>query len=71
LRGKGRKLLDEDNWFDEDDVKDIPLVSVPLRGKGRKLHFEELSQLEISKFPSPCGEKVENYGMVDSTYTLP
>jgi hypothetical protein len=40
------------------------IVSVPLRGKDRKLpcHIKEIT---LNKgywlFPSPCGEKIENY----------
>jgi hypothetical protein len=59
LRGKGRKLRALD-ILDRIGLR----VSVPLRGKGRKLQ-EEILRLGYGdpelEFPSPCGEKVENY----------
>jgi hypothetical protein len=68
LRGKDRKLR---LGFRYSKLK-VSKVSVPLRGKDRKLHkMGPLLLCAYYKFPSPCGEKIENYfsGLINKVMT--
>jgi hypothetical protein len=63
LRGKDRKLPPSSH--SNGSYQFLNGVSVPLRGKDRKLLdlFITIPECKpwVSVFPSPCGEKIENY----------